>query len=79
MELVLAAISSGGLIGVADQYLCLLIVGGGSRLGWFDLPPAMAFLGSWWFMGIIVVFWILTVAPAYATLLAPGVANSINT
>ncbi|MBI3158149.1 MAG: hypothetical protein HYZ26_00940, partial [Chloroflexi bacterium] len=32
-----------------------------------------------WFMGIIVVFWILTVAPAYATLLAPGVANSINT
>ena len=68
MEIVLSAIAAGGLVGASDQYMCLLIVGITSRLGWITLTPALSFMGSWWFIAIVVVFWLLTVVPAYASL-----------
>jgi len=40
MSVVLAAISSGGLVGVADQYLCLLIVSFAANRGWVELNPS---------------------------------------
>jgi hypothetical protein len=79
MELVLSAIASGGLVGVADQYLCLLLVSGGSKLGLFSIPTELSFIESWWFFGLIAFFWVLTVLPAYISLWLPGVANTINT
>ena len=79
MSVVLAAISSGGLVGVADQYLCLLIVSLAANFGWVELNPSMDFMTRWWFMGLVGIFWLLTVAPAYLATVAPGVMNSINT
>ncbi|MEW6717985.1 MAG: hypothetical protein AB1345_10850 [Chloroflexota bacterium] len=79
MELILATISAGGLIGVADQYMCLIIISVAAKLGWIELSPQTGFMESWWFLSIVAVFWLLTVAPAYLTTVAPGVMNSINT
>jgi len=79
MELVLSAIAAGGLVGASDQYMCLLIVALASRLGWITLTPALSFMGSWWFILIVVVFWLLTVAPAFASVLSPGVLHAVNT
>ena len=79
MELVLSSIAAGGLVGAADQYMCLLIVAIASRLGWIKLTPALSFMDSWWFIAVIVVFWLVTVAPAYASLLSPGVLHVVNT
>lgn len=79
MELILAAIASGGLVGAADQYMCLLIVAAAAKLGWIGLSPASQFVGSWWFIAVVALFWLLTVAPAYLTTLAPGVMNTVNT
>lgn len=79
MSVVLAAISSGGLVGVADQYLCLLIVSLAANFGWVELNPSMDFMTRWWFMGLVGIFWILTVAPAYLATVAPGVMNTVNT
>ncbi|MBN1178385.1 MAG: DUF4126 family protein [Anaerolineae bacterium] len=78
MELVLSAISAGGLVGAGDQYLCLMIVSIAAKTNLVELTPQMRFMESWWFLGIVVVFWLLTVAPAYASLLSPGVMNAIN-
>ncbi|NLE44759.1 MAG: DUF4126 domain-containing protein [Chloroflexi bacterium] len=79
MELVLSAIASGGLVGASDQYLCLLLLSIASKTGLVTLTSQMGFMGSWWFMAIVAVFWLLTLAPAYASLLSPGVVNVINT
>lgn len=79
MQVVLAAMSAGGLVGVADQYLCLLIVAIAANQKWIKLAPQMSFMESAWFIGVVGVFWIATVAPAYSSLLAPGVMNAINT
>jgi hypothetical protein len=79
MELLLSAISAGGLVGAGNQYLCLLIVSGAAKLDLISLSPQMGFMESWWFIGIVAVFWLLTIAPAYASLLAPGVMNAVNT
>lgn len=79
MELVLSAISAGGLVGAANQYACLLILAITARLGWITITPSMNFMTSLWFIGIVLVFWIITLAPAYASLLAPGVMNAIHT
>lgn len=80
MKLVLAAISAGGVIGAADQYLCLLVVSVLAKTGLIELSPDMSTLfESWWFIGIVTVFWLVTVAPAYATALGPGVMNVVNT
>ena len=79
MELVLSAISAGGLVGAGDQYLCLMIISIAAKTDLVKLTPQMTFMESWWFLGIVTVFWLLTIAPAYASLLSPGVMNAINT
>ncbi|MBM4423375.1 MAG: DUF4126 domain-containing protein [Chloroflexi bacterium] len=79
MQLILSAISAGGMVGAADQYLCLLIVSLAARFGIVTLMPPMQFMTNGWFIGVVAVLWILTVAPAYGSLLAPGVMNFINT
>jgi hypothetical protein len=79
MELVLSAIAAGGLIGASNQYLCLLLVSAAAKLELIELAPQMEFFESWWFIGIVALFWIITVAPAYASLLGPGVMNTVNT
>lgn len=79
MQLVLSAISAGGVIGIADQYLCLLIVGLAARFGFINLMPPMGFMSSTWFLILAGLLWVLTVAPAYSSLIAPGIMNAINT
>ena len=79
MELVLSAISTGGLVGAANQYLVLLIFAFISKAGWVTLTPQMQFMESWWFIALVTLFWLLTVAPAYLSTVAPGVMNAVNT
>lgn len=79
MQLFLSAISAGGLVGASNQYLCLLLVAIAAKTGLVTLAEPMRFMESWWFIGIVTFFWLLTVAPAYATTLGPGVMNVINT
>jgi len=79
MELVLSAISAGGLVGASDQFMCLLILSTAARLGWVKLSGPMTFIASEWFIAMTAVFWLLTIAPAYASLLSPGVMNVVNT
>ena len=79
MQLILSAVSAGGMVGAADQYLCLLILSVAARCGVIELIPPMDFMTGWWFIALVAVLWILTVAPAYATSIAPGVMNVINT
>ncbi len=79
MPLVLSAISAGGVIGIADQYLCLLIVGLAARFGVINLMPPMGFMTSTWFLILAGLLWVLTVAPAYGSLIAPGIMNAVNT
>jgi hypothetical protein len=79
MELVLTAIAAGGLVGASDQYLCLLIVSIAAKTGLIQLSQPMMFMTTYWFIAIVAVFWVITVAPAYATLLSPGVMHVVNT
>lgn len=79
MQLILSTIAAGGLVGAADQYLCLMIIGVMSRLGIITLTPEMGFMRSWWFLGVVAVFWVITVAPAYLSALDPGVTKAFNT
>jgi hypothetical protein len=79
MELLLSAVSAGGLVGAANQYMCLLVISVAARLGWIGLTPEVGFMDAWWFIAIVAVFWILTVLPAYSTLFGPGVMNAVNT
>ena len=79
MEVMLSAISAGGLVGAGNQYLCLLIVSIAAKTGVIALMPPMRFMESWWFVGIVAFFWLLTIAPAYASALGPGVMNAVNT
>ncbi len=79
MELLLSAISSGGLVGAANQYLCLIILSVAAKLGLVSLAPQVSFMESWWFIGIAAVFWLLTILPAYGSLLSPGIMNAVNT
>ena len=78
MELILSAIAAAGLVGAADQYLCLLLVSIAGKVGWIQLATPMDFLASWWFIAISAVFWLVSLAPAYASLLSPGIMNVIN-
>jgi len=66
MELLLSAISAGGLSGAADQYLCLIILSVAARLDLVSLAQPVAFMESWWFIGIVALFWVLTTLPATA-------------
>jgi hypothetical protein len=79
MQLLLSAISAGGLVGASNQYLCLLLVSVAAKTGLVTLAQPMGFMESWWFIGIVAFFWLLTVAPAYATTLGPGVMHVVNT
>lgn len=79
MQLLLATIAAGGLVGAADQYLCLLLVGAAGRAGWIELAPSVQFMTSTWFIGLTVFLWIITILPAYSAFFAPGVMNVINT
>lgn len=79
MQLVLSSIAAGGLVGASNQYLCLLIVSIAAKLDLISLTPQMTFMESWWFLSIVAAFWLLTIAPAYASMLGPGVMNVINT
>lgn len=79
MDIVLSAISSGGLVGIANQYMCLLIVSIAANRNWVELSSSTDFMGRWWFIAIVAVFWVATVAPAYFSLIAPGLGNTINT
>ena len=78
-ELLLSAISAGGLAGASNQYMCLLVLSVAAKLGLVGLVPQVSFVQSWWFIAVVAVFWILTVLPAYATTLSPGVMNVVNT
>lgn len=75
---ILATIAAGGLVGVADQYACLMVVGLAARFGLIALDPAVAFMGTDWFIALTGLFWVISIAPAYATLLSPGVMNAVN-
>lgn len=78
MELILSAIAAAGLVGAADQYLCLLLVAIAGKVGWIQLASPMDFLASWWFIAISAIFWLVSLAPAYASLLSPGIMNAVN-
>jgi hypothetical protein len=78
MQLILSAISAGGVIGIADQYLCLFIMGIAARFGFINLMPQMSFMSSTWFLILAGLLWVLTVAPAYSSFIAPGIMNAIN-
>ena len=79
MELLLSAISAGGLTGAANQYLCLILISVAARLGLVNLAQPMVFMESWWFIAIIALFWIITTLPAYGSALSPGILNIVNT
>ena len=79
MKLAIAAISAGGVLGVADQYMCLLIVSILSKTGLITLSSEMdKVFGSWWFIGIVAFFWLLTTIPAYASALDPTIIKWVN-
>jgi hypothetical protein len=78
MELILSTISAGGLVGAANQYLCLLILAIAARFNVVSLSDQTAFISSYWFIGITAFLWLITLAPAYSSLLTPGIGNAIN-
>jgi len=79
LRLVLSAISAGGVVGVADQYLCLLLVSVAANRELFRLAEPVQFMEKPWFIGIVLFFWMLTVLPQYLALVAPGIGNTIAT
>jgi len=79
MTTVFASIVSGGAIGVADQYLCLLLLSLASRFNLIQLPPEVNFMASWWFIIIIGIVWIATVLPAYGSMVDPVFLRFVNT
>lgn len=79
MQLLLSAIAAGGLLGVSNQYLCLLLVSIAAKMGLITLDKPMEFMKEWWFIGIVALFWLLTIAPAYSTYLGPGIMHAVNT
>ncbi|MGQ0600666.1 MAG: DUF4126 family protein [Anaerolineales bacterium] len=78
MSLVLSAIAAGGLVGASNQYACLLVVSIAARLGWVELAGPMQFMGEWWFMGLVGLMWLVTVAPSFAQQFAPGLMHAVN-
>jgi hypothetical protein len=78
-ELLLSAISAGGLVGASNQYMCLLVLSIAAKLGLVGLVPQVGFIESWWFLAVVAVFWILTMVPAYGSALGPGVMNVVST
>jgi hypothetical protein len=79
MATILASISAGGLVGVSNQYAYLLLLCLAGRFGLVQLSPEMGFMTTNVFMGAVGVLWLLSVAPSYLPLIAPGLANAANT
>lgn len=79
MAAILAAISAGGLTGVSNQYLYLLLLSLAGRFNLLGLTTQMSFMTSDWFIALAAVLWLLSIAPSYAPLIAPGLANAANT
>ncbi len=78
MSLILSAISAGGLVGAANQYACLLVVGLAARFGLIHLSGPMTFMGEWWFIGLAALMWLVTNAPSLAQHFAPGLLHIVN-
>lgn len=78
MELVLAAISAGGLVGASNQYACLLVLSVAAQAGLVELAGPMAFMGTPWFAVLVAILWVVTIAPALASSLAPGILHVVN-
>ncbi len=78
MELVLAAIAAGGLVGASNQYACLLVLGLAARFGLIQLSGPMVFMAEWWFIAFVGVLWLVTIAPALAQQFAPGLLHAAN-
>ena len=78
MALVFSAIAAGGLVGAANQYACLLVVAIAARFGLVTLSEPMAFMGDWWFIAVVAVLWLISVAPSFSQHLAPGVMHVVN-
>lgn len=78
MALVVSAIAAGGLVGAANQYACLLVVAIAARAGLVTLSEPMAFMGDWWFIAVVAVLWLISVAPSFSQHLAPGVMHVVN-
>lgn len=79
MELILSAISAGGVVGAANQYMCLVVVSLAAKVGIITLTPQFAFMESWWFLILVGLCWVVSVAPAYSSLLGGHVMSVINT
>ncbi|NDJ53900.1 MAG: DUF4126 domain-containing protein [Chloroflexi bacterium] len=81
-QIVLSAMSAGGLVGISNQYMFLLCLSIISRLGWVDLTPEMQFMESWFFIIPTGIIWLITTAPAYLTTFdvtwISNVANTAN-
>jgi Domain of unknown function (DUF4126) len=73
-----AAVAAGGTLGASDQFLCLLLLGVAANYDLVSLPPEVAFMKSLWFLAVVAVIWIIDVAAAYSTFVAPGAGNIFN-
>ncbi len=78
-QVMLSAIASGGALGISDQYLCLLLIGLAAQFKWIALLPEVSWMGSWVFIAIVGVLWVLTALPAYGSFLDPVFLRFINT
>jgi hypothetical protein len=74
-----AAIASGGTIGVADQYLCILLLSLAARFRLVELPPVVGFMAADWFIIVMAIIWVATILPAYGSLLDPVFLRVVNT
>ncbi|MGC1377347.1 MAG: hypothetical protein WA821_14040 [Anaerolineales bacterium] len=79
MTSIFASIVSGGAIGVADQYLCLLLLSLATRFNMVQLPSEVNFMASEWFIILIGIVWVITVLPAYGSMIDPVFLRFVNT
>lgn len=79
MQIILSSAAAAGLIGVSNQYLFVLLLGLLGRFGLFRFPNEMSFMTGNIFLGVVGALWILSIAPAYSSMLAPGIGNAVNT
>jgi len=78
-QFIFTSIMSGGAIGPADQYLCLILLSIASRSNWMQLPKEVNFISSGWFLILVGIIWIATVLPAYGSLIDPVFLRAVNT
>jgi hypothetical protein len=78
VQVMFSAILSGGAIGVADQYLCIFLMSLASRFKLIELPSEVGFLSSLWFIILSGAVWLITILPAYGSLLDPVFLRAVN-